>query len=365
MLKILLSTLLLTTVIVTSAQLPPVAQELYDEAYAQDSLMVQYAINNGAEILPTPDGYSFYIKWFPAGASVNNTPLIVSLHGSDGYAFHEFYSWHQRAELKGCGIIALQWFRGHSSATPNTYFTDDTIYNYLDAALSAISYPSDKAMYHGFSRGSARSYAIVLKDIQGKNYFCTIMSNSGGMDSSYPFYQQINANIFGTQPYTGKKWNLFCGGQDPNPYESGCPAMEATKSWLESRGATVDVFIQDAGLGHNGFQLQSSSAYKDSVLEDYLKCFNAPAYTPNLAKLQNLIVYPNPANSQLNIQLSGNIDNADLCIYNSMGSLVKTASHLSGSSITLNIANLKTGIYHCRLIAEGKTLGCCRFTAIN
>ncbi len=329
---------------ISNAQLPTVAQELYDEAVAQDSAMVQYAINNGAEILPTPDGNSFYIKWFPSGATPSATPLVVSLHGSNGFAFHEFFSWNQRLQLKGCGIVALQWYRGDSSATPGTYFGDDAIYQYIDSALSEISYPSGKAMLHGFSRGSSRSYAITVKDILAKNYFCTILSNSGGMDSSYPFNVQINANAYGATVFSGKRWNLFCGGQDPNPDESGCPAMAETKTWLEGRGASVDIFIQDAALNHNGFQLQSSAAYKDTILDDYLKCFNGATDVGPLHKQSFLSVYPNPFTDFFTIGSYDVMASGQISVCNSLGQVVlmEPFSHLPA---TFEADRLAPGFY--------------------
>src|SRR3989344_5029840 len=106
---------LITSNFIRSQSLPPVAQALYDEAFLHDSLVVQYAINQGADILPTPDSNSFYIKWFPVGSTPSSTPLIVTLHGSNGYAFPEFFDWHAQAIQHGCGIIALQWYRGNSA----------------------------------------------------------------------------------------------------------------------------------------------------------------------------------------------------------------------------------------------------------
>ena len=123
------------------AQLSGQAQVLYDSAYAQDPVIVDSALANGVQILATPDSNSFYIQWFPTGATPNNTPLIVSLHGSHCNAFMEFRSWHQQALQHGCGIIAFQWYR-YRPNPPYDYFPDDTLYSYIDSALTNISYPS-------------------------------------------------------------------------------------------------------------------------------------------------------------------------------------------------------------------------------
>ena len=180
-----------------------------------------------------------------------------------------------KATRHGCGIIALQWYRGPSAALPNDYFDDKTIYSYIDSALTSIGYPAGKAFLHGFSRGSARSYAIAFNDLHGgKNYFCTVLSNAGAANPGYPLYAQINSGKYGNNVFAGRHWSLYCGGLDPNAGQSGCNGMNSTKKWLEAQGATVDLFIQDAGLGHGGFH--QTAAHMDSALNYYLNCFNGP-----------------------------------------------------------------------------------------
>jgi len=301
----------------TFAQLPAAAQRLYDSAWAQDSNIVNFALNHNVQVIATPDGNSFYLQWFPNGSTPSTIPLITTLHGSNGNAFMEFFSWYPRANVHSCGIVALQWYR-YRPTPPYDYFPDDTIYSYFDSALTKINYPSGKVLLHGFSRGSARSYAIVFKDIQsGKNYFCTTMSNSGGADSAYPLYAQINAGVYGTNVFAGKRWNMFCGGQDPNPNQSGCPGMSNTQTWLQNLGAAVDIFIQDANLGHNGFQLQSSFTYKDSILNNYLQCFNSTSVSEEQNKT-SVSVFPNPSDGKFQV-ISSKSQILSIEIYNVYG----------------------------------------------
>lgn len=336
----------LTTSLNVFAQLPGAAQALYDSAYAQDPVLVDSALAQGAQILATPDSNSFYIQWFPTGATPNTTPLIVSLHGSYCNAFMEFRSWHQQALQHGCGIIALQWYR-YRPNPPYDYFPDDTLYSYFDSALTNISYPSGKALLHGFSRGSARSYAIIFKDIQsGKNYFCTTMANSGSADLNYPLYNSIDSGAYGPNVFAGKHWNLFCGGQDTIV---GCVKMTNTQTWLQGQGATVDIFIQDPVLDHDGFQLQSSFAYKDSILDNYLLCYNGTLSAGEELRKTEVSVFPNPFTSQTTLQTDNRFKNATLTVYNSYGQTVKQINNLAGQTITFNRDNLPSGLYFVRL----------------
>jgi predicted alpha/beta-fold hydrolase len=142
------------------SQLPPAAQALYNEFYNTNTVVAQTCIANGAQAFATADGKTFYLKWFPPGSTPSLTPLLVTLHGTGSNAFNALSKWYQSASSHSVGIIALQWYLGASSSPPHDYFGDTTLYSYIDTALKRIKYPSNKALFHGFSRGSARSYAI-------------------------------------------------------------------------------------------------------------------------------------------------------------------------------------------------------------
>lgn len=156
--------------------------------------------------MPLPMAYRLYqlltavrfiFNGFQTDTTPNTTPLIVTLHGSKGNAFNEFKSWHTAAQLHNCGIIALQWYKYTTTDPLLGYYQDDTIYNYIDSALTKLSYPSNKALLHGFSLGSARSYAVIFNDIQsGNHYFCTTISNAGQVVLTYPLYDSINSGVY-------------------------------------------------------------------------------------------------------------------------------------------------------------------------
>lgn len=345
--------IILTTSYRLFAQLTGAAQTLYDSAFAQDSVLVNYALDSGAQVLPTPDNNSFYVQWFPTNATPNTTPLIVSLHGSECNAFMEFKSWYIRAKAFGCGIIALQWYR-YNTNPQYSYFPDDTLYDYLNSALSAINYPSHKALLHGFSRGSARSYAMVFKDIQsGNNYFCTTISNAGDADLNYPLYASIDSGSYGPNVFSGKHWSLFCGGLDTVTF---CSEMADTKLWLQSQGAIVDIFIQDPALGHNGFQLHTSGMYKDSILNNYLQCFNGVLSLNGINNQKSYKVYPNPFSLTTVITTNEVLNNATLTIFNHLGQVVAQTENISGTSIEINRQYMKRGFYQACLTQGNSTI---------
>ncbi len=307
-----------------NAQLTGVALALYNECFSMDVTRGNYAVSNGVQTLATVDGNSFLLKWFPAGTTPSVTPIIVTLHGTGGTAFDEFYLWHSRAAAKGCGIIAVQYYRGAAAVAPNDYFDDNTIYTYFKSALTGISYPPNKALLHGFSRGSARSYAVAFKDLPsqgGNNYFCTIMSNAGKADSTYPIYNAINAGTYGHTLYTGKKWGMYCGGMDPNPARDGCVGMNSAKNWVIANGGTVGLYISDPALGHGGFH--QTPAYIDSCLNYYLhQCYPVTTSQNNLEETNGISVFPNPTCGILNIKSLESTSQKTIAIYDAYGKLI-------------------------------------------
>ncbi len=336
---------------INAQSLPPVAQALYNECYNADVMMGQFVLNNNAQVLPTADGKSFYLKYIPPGATASLTPMLVTLHGSSGRAQVEYKNWYQYCAAKGIGIIALQWYRGAASQSPYDYFPDDTLYTYIDTALKRIKYPSNKAMYHGFSRGSARSYAIAYYDTKagiGKNYFCTMLSNAGKPDSLYPLYNSINTGACGCGHnfYAGKKWAMYCGADDPNVGQSGCQGMNMAKTWVQSNGGTVGIYFQGASpLGHDGFH--TKPAYIDSTLNYYLQCFGGTAGFNELKKKNSINLFPNPTNELINIT-SDDYLKQDLKIINMFGILVKEIK-VEGYSFKINNSDLQKGIYFIEL----------------
>lgn len=327
------------------SQLSPTAQNLYTTMFNSDPFRGNYAITNGATFHNSTDSSSFYLQWFPNGSTQADTlPMIVTCHGSEGKVFDEFYLWHSYAVANNCGIIAIQWFNPDSTVWgSDPYLKDTAIYNTIETALSSISYPSNKALFHGFSRGSARSYAINLYDhLSSNNYFCTTISNSGSAEPVYPLYQDLDLGLYGVNPFLGRRWALYCGELDPNPTLSGCIGMSNTKNWLIAKGAIVDVYIQDPTGNHGGFHMNSSNV--DSIMTYYLQCFNNTLDVKENS-FEEISVYPNPSTGTINIKTPYEMDGEMYCfeLYDLTGKLVYK-SQINKSIVNLN--PIQKGIYN-------------------
>ncbi|MDO8736162.1 MAG: hypothetical protein Q7K29_03665 [Thermoleophilia bacterium] len=212
-----------------------------------------FAVAQGAQFVPTSDGRSFYVLWTPKDfASASLRPMIVTLHGHGSWALDEFYLWQPYAEQRGYGIIALQWWFGGGEAVSD-YYAPDEISDIFEKELTNQKIEPGKALFHGFSRGSANSYVVTALDREGSRFFGLTISNSGGMVSNYPPNIEIINGRFGAAPFSGAHWVMYCGEKDQNPARDGCSAMQAARETVTGLGATVDLFIDDPAGGHGGF----------------------------------------------------------------------------------------------------------------
>jgi len=263
---------------VTVVPLPtrtPVAADggaVFEQAQRAAAARYKFAVEHGARFLSTPDGKSFYLLWYPPGADPGNPPrMIVSLHGHAAWALDEFFLWQPFAEERGYGIIALQWWFGGGDGVAD-YYQPQEIYRNLSALLAQHNIPAGAVLLHGFSRGAASTYGVTALDQRsGNGYFALVVADAGGAAEDLPINAAISEGAFGSRPFAGTHWVLYCGRQDPNPERDGCPAMERTRNWLTRFGGTVDLFLADGG-GHGGFNQSKSNVNQAlQVFEDLLR----------------------------------------------------------------------------------------------
>ena len=250
-----------------ASSLPPAAQGLLDRARAATPQRYQYALDRGASILPTSEGRSFYLLWRPPGASERNHPLVVTLHGSSGWAFDEFYLWHEQAANYGYGILALQWWFG-TGENSDAYYAPADLHRELRSALHRQENQPGAALLHGFSRGAANIYAVAALDRQSADrFYAMILANAGGASRDFPPNLAISNGDYGYNVFSGTYWTMFCGGMDPNPERDGCPAMRRTAEWVELFGGATSLFIEDPAAGHGGFH--QTPAHIRAALDAY------------------------------------------------------------------------------------------------
>lgn len=230
---------------------------LLHQASAANPARYEFATNNNAEIRNTSDNKAFTLWWQPATGTP--TGVVVTLHGHGAYATDEFYLWQPYLQARGYAMLALQWWFGGGDATAD-YYEPQQMYSIIASLLKEKGVQPGTVLLHGYSRGSANSYAVTALDTSsGNRYINMTLSNAGGATANYPPNQQIVAGAFGVLPFSGVQWVMYCGGLDPDPTINGCPAMISAQNWVTQYGAIVKLLITDATGGHGGFMLNSTN----------------------------------------------------------------------------------------------------------
>jgi hypothetical protein len=217
------------------------------------------------EYMPTTDGQSFLIVWRGGGA---NAPKrwLVSIHGSEGFATDDLAIWSAHLKGRDIGLVTVQWWLGRDKGR-DSYYQPEQIYLEIDHALQKLGISPGTVMFHGFSRGSAISYAVAALDAgRGRRYFALNVASSGGVALDYPATRSIVNGAYGDHPLRGTHWVTAAGAKDAE--RDGIAAMRRTAEWLKEQGATVELSIEDANLGHGALVLNPKNA--ERLLELFL-----------------------------------------------------------------------------------------------
>lgn len=101
----------------------------------------------------------------------------------------------------------------------------------------------------------------------------------------------------------------------------------------------------------------------DTSIQIYIITKAAPAGTNNITKLNNeVMLYPNPATSSVNIVFDAAADVKNIAIYNIIGKQMNVYRPTANSA-NLNVENLPDGIYFVRLLnSHGDVVSTRKFT---
>ena len=167
----------------------------------------------------------------------------------------------------------------------------------------------------------------------------------------------------------GTSWSPLCGkytvpGVSPQDVDE--PLYEGLQSeWVLEEVDLIDylgeddvmfkfILITDGGLQMDGFYFDDFAVFTDAEAID-------DTGIDELAENQ-ISVYPNPANSFVNIQIDGQFATERILILNELGQVVKQAQ---GNTQTISIAELAEGIYYMELVDENNKVITKRFTVMR
>jgi hypothetical protein len=201
----------------------------------------------GARIDLTPDGRSFYVM---APAAARGGRAIVTFHGYKSTAFDGFSQFRTEAKRAGYTLISVNWRLGPASKDS---YSPTQMYSQARILLRRAGVAPGKALVHGYSSAAGRVYAVTALDRRASKFFALSIGDAGGARTALPLYREVFGGGWGPKPLAGSHWVLFCGGRDPMPQVTGCPAMRRTQGLIRQRGGVVESLIVDPSQSHGGF----------------------------------------------------------------------------------------------------------------
>lgn len=93
---------------------------------------------------------------------------------------------------------------------------------------------------------------------------------------------------------------------------------------------------------------QADTSSSNTIATETFMINNYPTGVPTVKQADEIILYPNPAQNEVNVVFDGNSDIKSVSIYNLIGKQV-SLYRVIGNSANLNIESLPTGIYFVRL----------------
>lgn len=233
-------------------------------AQQKDVEPYQFTTSHNADIIPVDNNTSYAVWWQPDGFNPTTDTVIVSLHGHGDWAVKDFEVWYPELQSHKYAYLGLQWWFGRSLES-NGYYDDAHINAIIQNILKEKNITPGNVIFQGFSMGGARSYAATLYDsVCGNHYYGVSIANAGPWEDDYPSYSRIIAGDYGTSPFAGTQWILFCGDKDENEYAHDdrthvCDGMRYTKDILTQYGGTVLDLIIDPNGDHGSFMRTQSN----------------------------------------------------------------------------------------------------------
>jgi hypothetical protein len=206
----------------------------------------------------------YYLVLFPDDwETVTDRKVIVSLHGTGGCAEWMLNRWYQTSwPAHSWAVVALQYY----DPTSDQYDGDEVIYRNLRAILDDLHahcpVGGSDVFYHGFSRGSAQSFPVAIRDRAGRQAFAAFIADSGCAGLDYPTLQDAPQDAL-----AGARFWMWCGQNDVSTVDADrmtCEAMEEDmRPYVEAHGGRVDALIQEAGVAHGMFSGCPQEGSKD------------------------------------------------------------------------------------------------------
>jgi len=196
----------------------------------------------------------YYLVYFPAGWETDpGQKVIVTLHGTGGCAEWMVNHWYQASSPDHAwALVALQYYDRESQQ----YDDDTVLYENLKTVFRDLTahcpVGESSFFYHGFSRGSAQSFPLAIRDRAEAQIFSAFIADSGCAGLNYPTLREAPEDAL-----AGARFWLWCGQNDVSTVDASrmtCDGMEEDMvPYVEVHGGVVDGFVREEGVAHGMF----------------------------------------------------------------------------------------------------------------
>ncbi len=219
------------------------------------------------EKVTSADNKTYFIYGAPTGQNNKDVKrVIISLPGHGTTADEGYNAWMGHIEDGQYALAEFNWWRG-TGEKKTDYYDPTAVVLQVRAFLNQEGYDNDDiVVLHGFSRGSANTYAVIAQDrLQRGAVFDAVISNAGKYQSDFPLADTALTDQKISELFNGMPWVLACGGKDENPDRDGCPGMEETKTFLVAHKANVLGIVTDPNKGHGAFHMSELGLPKQAL----------------------------------------------------------------------------------------------------
>jgi hypothetical protein len=255
---------------------------------------------------------------------------------------------------------SLTWSNGETKIFNLTAVTDSYNfykYNFTNTSLTANHIGLDEIMIYGIQTNkystTSNSYAFTGLN-PNTNYYATVQAynaqNDNVSDATSTTFTTLLAPIFTTNLATGNaNYTENSTAEELTVTAIGNPKptyqwyMNTTNSIAEATaisGATILAFSPTtATIGTNYYFVRATNS-EGTIDSNIVEVIVSQTMSSNRFVLENISIFPNPAENFLNIQLKKDMQLIKVNIYTQLGQFIR-----SESKSTIDVSNLSKGIY--------------------
>ena len=303
-------------------------------------------------------GYEIFVGGSSIGTVVGTAATITGLTANTSYAFNvsAFDAAGNNSGLSNTANVTTTGGGGGGPGVIAAYYFETGLEGWIDGG-------SDCVRFNNASRAFEGSYSIRIRDnSNSSNAQSPFLDLSGNSQITIEFHTYSRGMEFGE--------NFFVEFWNGSSYEIIGDYARGTD--FNNNAFFTDTIVLDASsynfTSNNRFRFRNDASvnndqiYFDQVIisgDNVTLAPVVPVANDNVSRMQsfnkaadsNIKIYPNPTNSDLNIDiLEGTYD--EIVIFSTTGKLLYKVENVSGN-LTIDASQYASGMYFVRFVSNG------------